>query len=68
MEPEKKDEPTTENKPLEVEDAAPADALSRTPEDLEKEEADRASNDIDASSAAKRPLKKVRHSSAFYAK
>jgi len=58
MEPEKKDEPTTENKPSEVAETAPADALSRTPEDLEKEEADRASNDIDASSAAEEAAKK----------
>ena len=58
MEPEKKDELTTENKPSEVEKEIPADALSRTPEDLEKEEADRASNDIDASSAAEEAAKK----------
>lgn len=52
MDPEKKDEPTTENKPSEEVTQAPTDALSRTPEDLEKEEADRASDDIDASAAA----------------
>ena len=52
MEPDKKDEPTTENKPSEEVDQAPTDALSRTPEDLEKEEADRASDEIDADSAA----------------
>lgn len=51
MEPEKKDEPTTENKPSEEEKQAPTDALSRTPEDLE-EEADKASNEIDAESLA----------------
>ncbi|HEY8886588.1 MAG TPA: hypothetical protein VIM31_03780 [Candidatus Microsaccharimonas sp.] len=50
MEPEKKDEPTPENKPSE-EEQAPTDALSRTPEDLE-EEADKASNEIDAASSA----------------
>jgi cytoskeletal protein CcmA (bactofilin family) len=52
MEPEKKDEPTSENNPSEEVAQAPTDALSRTPEDLEKEEADRASDDIDANSAA----------------
>jgi cytoskeletal protein CcmA (bactofilin family) len=51
MEPEKKDEPSTENKPPEEEKQAPTDALSRTPEDLE-EEADKASNEIDAASSA----------------
>jgi cytoskeletal protein CcmA (bactofilin family) len=51
MEPEKKDEPTAENKPSEEERQAPTDALSRTPEDLE-EEADKASNEIDAASSA----------------
>jgi cytoskeletal protein CcmA (bactofilin family) len=51
MEPEKKDEPTTENKPSEEEKQAPTDALSRTPEDLEQE-ADKASDEIDAASSA----------------
>jgi len=51
MEPEKKDEPTTEAKPSEAEKQAPTDALSRTPEDLEQE-ADKASNEIDAESSA----------------
>lgn len=52
MDPEKKDEPTTENTPSEEETTqAPSDALSRTPEDLE-EEADKASNEIDAASSA----------------
>jgi len=65
MEPEKKDEPTTENKPSEVEPQAPTDALSRTPEDLEQE-ADKASNEIDAESLAEEarakklsPLKRI---------
>lgn len=50
MDPEKKDEPTTENNPSE-EKQAPTDALSRTPEDLEQE-ADKASDEIDAESSA----------------
>ena len=66
MEPEKKDEPTTENKPSEEESQAPTDALSRTPDDLEKEEADKASDEIDAASSAEEanakklsPLKRI---------
>lgn len=51
MEPEKKDEPTVEENPSEEEAQAPTDALSRTPEDLEQE-ADKASNEIDAASSA----------------
>lgn len=51
MEPDKKDEPSTENKPSEEEKQAPTDALSRTPEDLEQE-ADKASDEIDAASSA----------------
>ncbi|MDB5179763.1 MAG: hypothetical protein JWN12_395 [Candidatus Saccharibacteria bacterium] len=65
MEPEKKDEPTAENEPSEEEKQAPTDALSRTPEDLE-EEADKASNEIDAASSAEEanakklsPIKRV---------
>lgn len=79
MEPEKKDEPAPEEKPSEQEatpsdneqapsehdSQAPADALSRTPEDLE-EEAGKASDEIDAASSAEEanakklsPLKRV---------
>jgi cytoskeletal protein CcmA (bactofilin family) len=50
MDPEKKDEPT-DHKPSEEETQAPTDALSRTPEDLEQE-ADKASDEIDAESSA----------------
>lgn len=68
MEPEKKDEPTTEGTPSEKDAQAPADALSRTPEDLEKEEADRASDDIDASSAAEELAKKGSPIKRFFRK
>lgn len=51
MDSDKKDEPTTGEKPSEEETQAPSDALSRTPEDLEQE-ADKASDEIDAESSA----------------
>jgi cytoskeletal protein CcmA (bactofilin family) len=51
MEPDKDKAPEGE-KPAEEENKAPADALSRTPEDLEKEEAEKASENIDAATAA----------------
>lgn len=59
MEPEKKDEPTAEDTPSEVEKQAPTDALSRTPEDLEAE-ADKASDQIDAASVAEEAIAKKR--------
>jgi cytoskeletal protein CcmA (bactofilin family) len=72
MDPEKKDEPTTENKPLEEEHQAPTDALSRTPEDLEQE-ADKASSEIDAESSAEEatakklsPLKRILRKANVY--
>jgi len=65
MEPDKDKAPEGE-KPAEEENKAPADALSRTPEDLEKEEADKASENIDAATAAEEatvkklsPLKRI---------
>lgn len=63
MEPDNNTPPTSENLPLEDEQQAPADALSRTPEDLENEQVEQAASEasaaIDESSVKKiSPLKK----------
>lgn len=58
MEPDKTTPP--EGEAPKEEPQVPVDALSRTPDDLEKEEADKASNEIDAESAAeKAAVKKI---------
>jgi len=70
MEPEKKDEPTTseeDKKP--AEDAeAPADALSRTPEELEEEATEKAAASTDVDTGIDEPEKKISPLKKFFKK
>lgn len=59
MEPDKNTSSDTENKPVTEEIHAPADALSRTPDELEKEEADQAAANPNPNASSDQPEKKL---------
>jgi len=58
MEPDKNTPPETENKPSAEEPQAPVDALSRTPDDLEKEQVDQAAANADPNAPPEQPAEK----------
>jgi cytoskeletal protein CcmA (bactofilin family) len=58
MKPDKNTPPATESQSSKEEPKAPADALSRTPEDLEKEQVDQAAANADPNAAPDQPTEK----------
>jgi hypothetical protein len=59
MEPDKNTTPDTESQPSTEAPQAPADALSRTPDDLEQEQVEQAAANPDKNSTPEQPVKKI---------